>query len=205
VKTQSQLELTAGGGVETFYDAKVLGAPFKVYLKNGYQVKADSKTGKKITEILDLPGLIGEVVIARILHERKLGSEDFKFIRSALAMRSSELAEHIGVTPEHYSRCENGVKTMSVAQEKLYRLLVYLLMSVRDKEVSDKIKELKKKGPCPGEDRKAIKVISKLFLDLKVSPVHVADEELCFSFTRAACEKGASEEGDWNNLDNLAA
>ena len=120
MKHLTQRELKSAGVGGSRYDAKVLGAPFPVFLVNGFETKIDPATKKTLTEIHDLPGLLAAVVKARIFHEQKLAGPDLKFIRSALCVKSGVLAKMIGVTPEHYSRCEAGTKVMSAAQEKLH-------------------------------------------------------------------------------------
>src|SRR5690606_39098406 len=99
------------------------------------------------TEFTDLPGLIAAIVKSRVLHPRKLSGDDLKYIRSALALKSSEVAAALDLTPEHYSRCENGTKTLSSATEKFYRMFVYLEASCRDiglHEMSKGLKEMSK-------------------------------------------------------------
>jgi hypothetical protein len=104
-----------GGGspVAGHYYAESLGAPFKIYLTNGVETKVI--LGKTVTSIIDLPGLITAVVQSRVLHPRKLSGPDLKYIRSALCLKSKELAAALDLSPEHYSRLENGERTMSVA------------------------------------------------------------------------------------------
>ena len=86
----------ADGPVAQDY-GELLGTPFKVFLANGVVEKVDEKTGKVMTEITDLPGLIACILQARVLHPRKLSGDDLKFIRVALRLRSAEVAEILDV------------------------------------------------------------------------------------------------------------
>jgi len=79
---------------------ELLGAPFKVFLVNGVVEKVDEKTGKVMTEITDLPGLIACILQARVMHPRKLSGNDLKFIRGALRLRSVEVADILDISPE---------------------------------------------------------------------------------------------------------
>ena len=124
----------------------LLGTPFKVFLSNGVAVKFNKITRKEITDFTDLPGLIATIVKSRVMHPRKLSGEDLKYIRSALALKSSVVAKALDMTPEHYSRCENGTKTFSSAAEKFYRMFVYLGASCRDKDLLEKTKEERAKA-----------------------------------------------------------
>src|ERR1700738_2011503 len=122
-----QHDFKDGGPVAGHYFAKSLGAPFKVYLANGVETKIDPISGKAMTSIIDLPGLIAAVVRSRVSHPRKLAGDDLKFIRSALHLKSKGLAAALELSPEFYSRCESGHKAMSPTTEKLYRGYAYLI------------------------------------------------------------------------------
>jgi DNA-binding transcriptional regulator YiaG len=206
VEHQTQLELGKGGCVESqYYDAKVLGAPFKVYLKNGVTKTPDPVTGKTITKIEDLPGLIAAVVQARIWHKRKLSGEELKFIRSALAVKSGQLAKILDVTPEHYSRCENGSKAMSISQEKLYRMFVQVCIIRRDKDLKDAVDRVKVDPPSDEEARRSSEMFQRLFFDMKITPVFSPDDELVFEFKRGGrpdCDDCRG--GDWSDALNAA-
>ena len=116
---------------------ELIGVPFKVFLTNGVVEKVDEKTGKVMTEITDLPGLITCILQTRVLHPRKLSGDDLKFIRVALRLRSAEVADILDVSPEHYSRCETGTKTLSTSTEKFYRMRVFLQAVCKDKAIQE--------------------------------------------------------------------
>ena len=77
-----------GGPVAGHYLAKSLGAPFKVYLANGVEKKIDPISGKAMTSIVDLPGLIAAVVRSRVSHPRKLSGNGVRGDR--LGARTSD-------------------------------------------------------------------------------------------------------------------
>ncbi len=179
----------SGGPVAQDYGT-VLGTPFKVFLSNGVETKPDKKTGKMKTEIKDLPGLIASVVQSRVLHPRKLSGDDLKYIRSALGMRSNAIAEILEITPEHYSRCETGVKTLSSSVEKFYRMYAFLQAACKNKALHDCMKESDQESfeaPTPEEAEEAEEAIvafRSVFIDMKIETFHNAGEELVFSFIR---------------------
>jgi hypothetical protein len=192
-----------GSPVAGHYYAKSLGAPFKVYLSNGVKKKRDQKTGKIVTDISDLPGLIAAVVRARVLHPRKLSAPDLKFIRTALCLKSKDLAAAIDQTKEHYCRCESGQKTMSVTAEKVYRANAYLASLWRDKTLRNAVRqqqqEQEKKIP-PEKAAKALEEFQKLFLEMKINPVCDAQEELEFFFYRGCGDVPCGDdEAEWTN------
>jgi len=188
-----------------------LGAPFKVYLANGVETVVDPKTGKSYTTITDVPGLIAAVVRSRVLHPRKLSGDDLKFIRSALCIKSKSLAEIMDLSPEHYSRCESGVRTMSTTAEKVGRGYVFLMTYLKDKSVREALKENdpsenETKEINADEEKKALASLQKLFCDIKINPVCDADEELTFSFLRGRRDEESRREDKWRNeLDDQKA
>lgn len=195
--------------VADHYDAKALGAPFKVYLTDGVETKLDSVTGKPVTSITDLPGLIAAVVRSRVLHPRKLSAADLRFIRSALCMKSKKLAAAVDLTAEHYSRCEAGSKTMSITTEKVYRCYVYLLSFARNRDIRDFIEKHKNEAVPPEEGKKALAAFRKIFIEMKISPVFDPAEELEFIFSRRVRPENnpcGEDDAEWNGeADQIAA
>lgn len=181
-----------------FYDAKVLGAPFKVLLADGVRHETDPVTGKVFTEIDDLPGLIAAVVEARIFHPRKLSGAELKFIRSALALKSVKLAERLELTPEHYSRLESGSKVMPAVTEKMYRMSVFMLVISRDTAVAEVASKLPKSELTPENAAKAFGRMKEFFTSLKISPLHSANDDLELVFRRRCpTEICPCEDGEW--------
>jgi hypothetical protein len=203
----------AGGPVAGHYLADKLGAPFKVYLASGVLRAPDPVSGKITTDITDLPGLIAAVVRSRVLHSRKLSGADLRFIRQGLCLKSKTLAAAVDLTPEHYSRCETGQKTMSAATEKVYRCYTCLLTFARDQEVQHMIREQRagKAKPVSTETgQKALAAFQKLFFEMEINPVYDPDEELEFTFWRrcpghSPCGDDDDAEWDVDDVDPIAA
>jgi len=197
---QMQHDFVAGPVAKDY--GKLLGTPFKVFLVNGVSEKPDADTGKLMTEIVDLPGLIASILQARILHPRKLSGADLKFIRSALGMRSAELAEALEVSPEHYSRCEAGVKTLSTSSEKFLRMYVFLNAILKDLDFRKEITKRKRQRREDGnkeEAKKALAVFKKVFLDMKIQNIFQAGDDLEFSFKRKEHKEDhpCEDDGEW--------
>lgn len=181
---------TGSHGAAGHYSADELGAPFKVYLEKGYKV--ERRLGDEFVTITDLPGLIAAVVQTRVMHPRKLSGEELKFIRTALRIKSKEVADLIDLSPEHYSRCESGEKTLSPNTEKAYRVIVYLHSFVKDRAVQEVLNLKTLPEPheiSSGQAKEALTAFMKVFMEMKIKPVAPADEKLEFWFTRRSPNK----------------
>lgn len=196
-----------GSPVQQDY-SKILGTPFKVLLSNGVSVTSNEITKKTITEITDLPGLIAAIVCVRALHPRKLSGDDLKYIRSALGLRSNEVAKSLDMSSEHYSRCETGAKTLSSSAEKLYRMFVFLQAACKNKELQDKLAQSRKSADKPAKDenpekaKKAIAAFRKIFFEMKIENIYPVGEEIGFSFSRRespdeCCADDGDGDGKW--------
>jgi len=187
-----QHDFVSSSPVAGHYYAKSLGAPFKVYLADGFEIKIDPISKKEQPAITDLPGLIAAVVRTRVLHDRKLSGDDLKFIRSALRVKSKVLAEAVDMTPENYSRCESGLRTMSITAEKVYRAWVFLMSVLNDRNVQDEIsnrsslenQDASAKRARAAKLEKAYGAYLKIFMKMKISPVCDSEEDLVFVFSR---------------------
>ncbi len=92
--------------VEPRYEVDTLGAPFKVCVLDCVTKKVDPTTGKTLTNIPNLVGLIKAVVRSRVTHPRKLNGQEIKFIRNALGIKAVVIADFFEMSAEHLSRCE---------------------------------------------------------------------------------------------------
>ncbi|WP_147385677.1 hypothetical protein [Oleomonas cavernae] len=186
---QMQSDTACGPVVDRDY-SEVLGTPFKVILANGVTEYFDSHSKKMKMEIKDVPGLIAAIVQSRAVHPRKLSGDDLKFIRSALHMKSWEVASAVELSAEHYSRCEAGVKIMSSDKEKFYRMFVFLASWYKDKGAkrisAKKILETTQDPSSHHEASEAISAFGKIFFGLKLNSVYPVDEELVLHFYRNA-------------------
>jgi transcriptional regulator with XRE-family HTH domain len=120
------------------YEADMLGAPFRVILENAVREEWCSSCNTKLkTTIPDLDGLLRAVARTRALCPRKLIGAEIKFFRHAMGWKGKKLAESLGLSPEHLSRCEHGTKQLSVSVEKWLR--VFVLYKMVSKEVRERV------------------------------------------------------------------
>ena len=184
---------------------ELIGVPFKVFLSGGVVEKVDEKTGKVMTEITDLPGLIACVLQARVLHPRKLSGEELKFIRVALRLKSAEVAEDIlDVSPEHYSRCETGTKTLSTSTEKFYRMRIFLQAGSKHMAVQELKERMQKENAeiDPEEVKEAFEAFQSVFFDMKIKNIFPVGDELAFSFIHRRDDRSrrarGRDDGKWH-------
>jgi DNA-binding transcriptional regulator YiaG len=169
-----------------------------------------------------MAGLLKEVALARSLCERKFSPTDIKFVRKAVGLRANELSALLGVSAEHLSRCENGDRALSVAAEKLLRVIIlkrrYDYSGLREKlvhylerdkislEVGRKLKDFLTRY------NEAISELEKAIFEPKIDIVHDADEELCFELslmspedTLANDNRSQEDEGEWQRSRSCLA
>ena len=173
------------------FEAKDLGAPFKVILNDSVKVTFNEATGEAVSyKIPDLDGLLCTIVTTRLLHPRKLSGADMKFVRKSLGLKQKELGVKLDMTVEHLSRCENDALVMSPGSEKLFRIFAL--------KTALKIHKMK---ACETKT-KLDDALDKLFDAIKpVSVFDVADPlELSFHRSRHVDESGdhGSGEGQWD-------
>ncbi|RYZ79133.1 MAG: helix-turn-helix domain-containing protein [Proteobacteria bacterium] len=101
-----------------------IGAPFKVKLLDSVVQKVSPSGEILETYIPNLDGLLKEIAFSRALDSRKMSPEELKFVRKAVGLKAIDLAEMLGISPEHVSRCEKGDRTLSPAAEKLLRVII---------------------------------------------------------------------------------
>jgi len=184
---------------------KVIGTPFKVFLSNGVEEKLDKTTGKVMTDIIDLPGLIAAILRSRVLHPRKLSGNDLKFIRSALHMRSVDVAAVLDITPEHYSRCEAGTKTLSASGERHYRMHVYLESLFKHAVVQEHLSRNQEAKDIDSTDlekaKETLEAFRKIFSEMKIQHIFDAEDELSFSFCRGPSRRAGEKDADCGKDD----
>jgi transcriptional regulator with XRE-family HTH domain len=174
------------------YEIDTLGAPFKVTLLECVVFSVDPKTGDEKINVPDVAGLIGAVVRARVSHPRKLNGKEVRFVRNALGLKANQLAKFLGMTPEHFSRCEAGSKVMAILTEKMFRLFAYLATYFPDpQDMLAKILDGETNLVPPGLEQKPTKkyeVMAKKFMEqflmIKIQAVFDPREELNFEFSR---------------------
>jgi transcriptional regulator with XRE-family HTH domain len=188
------------------YDVDTLGAPFKVTLLGGVTFGVDKQTGEETVLIPDLAGLISAVIQRRVRHTRKLSGKEIKFIRNALGVKAKLLADFLGVSAEHLSRCEAGAKAMSEASEKLFRFFAFLATFVEDPEdILTRNTENVAMKPRAQKDQDLQNKFVQMFLTMKIVSVFSPTDELHFEFVRRCADKGDDEpcsehdEGEWSD------
>lgn len=196
--------------VQDGYTLDTLGAPFRVVLYDGFDLKVDPKTGEEVVNVIDMIGLIGAVVRARVEHPRKLSGEEIKFVRDAVGVKAKVLSEFLGMSPEHLSRCENGSKVMSVPFEKLFRVSTWAATLLKEpadafilpteEQMAEVKNELK-----DGAAKQLNNLFSSLF-SIKIDPVYpVSDEPLTFEFRRTKlANEGAGDDDNWSPESHAA-
>jgi hypothetical protein len=206
MKAMTRHEQNFGVRAVPRYDLDTLGAPFKVTLIDGVILKTEGK--KEIVEIPDLGGLINTVVRVRVCHLRKLTGQEIKFVRRALGLRSKDVAKFLGMSLEHYSRCESEAKVMSATNEKFFRLFAFVATHTRNPSESlsqaDDPTALKENIAEPDQ---MLEGLFKLFFRMKIKPVFNPDEKLHFEFVwRARSEPvGEPDDGVWEEEPARAA
>lgn len=177
------------------YDADILGAPFKVLLHDAVKVEVCITCGTVLnTAIPDPEGLLYAISFSRALHTRKLVGAEVKFMRHVMGWKGKKLAEELGITPEHLSRCENGHAVMSPPTEKLFRLYSILL----PKEISEPRAEAKVRAML----QDAVDDLIKAMNGFKIEATWGTNEPLVFHFQRCRLtqtgEEGpGSDDGKW--------
>ena len=164
------------------YEANDLGVPFKVILLNSVRQLIDGKTGEVDQVIIpNLRGLIKCIAITRILNSRKLSGGEIRFVRKAFKLPSKHVAEMIGVTPEHLSRCESEERLLSAGAEKCLRVSIFLEQFKIFEELDalcEKDSNLERKL---SDVREAIKKIGNIIREMKISAAFEASP-LVFKF-----------------------
>ena len=111
------------------YNADLLGAPFKIVLLDSVTEEFCSDTGKKLKTIIpDMNGLLRKAAFYRAIMPRKLVGDEIKFLRNAISYKAKQMADALEMTPEHYSRVENGTKRLMPDTEKLLRVIAITKM-----------------------------------------------------------------------------
>lgn len=168
-----------------------LGAPFKVILFDSVEQELSADGEVLETIIPNLDGLLKEVAFARSLDPRKFSPADIKFVRTAVGLKAVDLAELLGVTPEHVSRCEKGDRVLSVAAEKLLRVIILkrrhnpaelanCFFSILENEELSPSKR-KRILALTEKYKKTIEEIETAIFDSRIQTVFSV-EDLCFEF-----------------------
>ncbi len=182
------------------YDATaLLNAPFTVWLVNSAKAVLDEAGALTDLVIPDPDGLNKAVAQSRVLHPHKLTGPDIKFLRSALGMKSKDLAAVLAVTPEHMSRSEAGDKVLSPQTEMLLRIYTFvktLPFTPKKRAAAEKVAEQ----------------VGDVFSSLSIKAAHPIEDKMVLYFERRSripvgeLEHGDDDKGCWEEPSkNIAA
>lgn len=106
------------------------GFGFPVTLINAVSVCICEKCGEAEYTVPNLPGLMAAVAVQRVMLPYKFTGTDIRFVRKAIGdnVSSAQLARHLAVTPETFSRWENDKLVISPTTEKLLRIVVGFML-----------------------------------------------------------------------------
>lgn len=201
------------------YVADGLGAPFGIVLCNAVKQEIDPRTHEVLaTFIPNKTDLLKEAALARALCDRKLSGDEIKFLRKAINLKALELADLLGISAEHLSRCENGDRVLSNSAEKLFRVII-LKRRYDRLEIADKIIErLSDTSIDPNRIshlkdllayyRECVRDLEVAIFDSRIQAVFDLDDRLWFSFGlwQLGVEGGQQPEDDqWRRRCTLAA
>jgi DNA-binding transcriptional regulator YiaG len=192
------------------YLAENLGAPFKVILVDSVRQIVNKKT-REVTQTIipNQRGLLQQIALARICIPRKLSGQEIKFIRKAILIRATVLADQIGVSPEHLSRCEAGERVLSVGTEKCLRISVLLehFKLPNDAEDVAQENEITRKKLIMFES--AMSRMTSIIKEMNIPAVHKANNEICLYFKAVSRSEpnlfNDEMDGDWEDVKLLAA
>lgn len=189
------------------FDADDLGIPFKVKLIDSVSQIINPEDGDVLKTIIpNVPGLLCSVAMARILEPRKLSGPELKFVRKVFRVPAKKLAERIGVSPEHLSRCEASDRVLSVGAEKCLRISLFLDNFKLPKDiVTDECEDEKVKAFAQ-KYTSAVKRIEEILDDMKITSAHPVEDELILAFqTQRVTEDLFSDDpqASWHSNENV--
>jgi len=112
----------------------------------------------------DVIALEAAMAVARVTVSTKLSGKEIRFLRRALGIKAIDLAKFLDITPETFSRWENGAIPISTNAERILRLRI--------------IHALRENAPgVPAKDED--------ILNMSFSPVRSSTEPTTLIFERA--------------------
>jgi len=93
-----------------------------VYLV-GVEYRVERESGLQSADIPCLPALLDALAKALVEKRAPLTADELRFLRKRLQIASKEFAVYVGLTPEQYSRLENGAATITPMADRVVRLL----------------------------------------------------------------------------------
>ena len=127
--------------------------------------------GETGTIVPDVEELRAAVAMARVTLAVKLTGDEIRALRKAIGMRGNALADFLDVTPETYSRWENGKEPISKNAERILRLRVFQALRSQVKGVMAKSEEI---------------------LELKIAPMRLVTKPFALVFQRIRSPDGGN-------------
>src|SRR5262249_34268170 len=124
----------------------------------------------------DVMALEAAMAVARVTVSTKLSGEEIRFLRKALGMKAVDLAKFLDVTPETFSRWENGAIPISTNAERILRLRVVHALRLKTPGV-----------PAKDED----------ILSMSFTPIRSSTEPTTLIFKRALVLSDESSREVW--------
>lgn len=103
----------------------------RVRLINSVIQQSCDSCGEAEVIIPNLPGLIGAAAAALVTLDFKLNGREIRFLRKVIDLPAKEFAKKLEVRPETVSRWETGQEVIGPSSEKLLRIIVGLVLSLR--------------------------------------------------------------------------
>jgi len=107
-----------------------------VYLV-GVEYRVERETAMQSADIPCLPGLLDALAKALVEKRAPLTADELRFLRKRLQVASKEFAQYVGLTPEQYSRLENGAATITPMADRVVRLLYAALAKLPAEETAE--------------------------------------------------------------------
>jgi len=158
------------------HEETLMGLPV-VLLNAAIQVEHGGEVGVVVP---DVAALEPAMALARVTVPTKLSGKEILFLRKALGLKAVDLAKFLDVTPETFSRWENGAVPISTNPERILRLRVMHAL----------------RGRAPGVPAK-----DEDILNLSFSPVRSAAAPVTLVFERARVVKDGRSQEVWCFLE----
>jgi DNA-binding transcriptional regulator YiaG len=118
--------------------------------------------GETYTDLLQIDKIHQSISQEICGKTERLTSEELRFLRKELQLKSVDFARMLSVSPEHLSRLENGQKDISEITDKFVRMLYLAYQSEHFKKVVHKgiLQSMRLVRPKAGKKKGPIKIIN---------------------------------------------
>ncbi len=153
-----------------YQDDGLVGLPNVVVLNAARQYTCEECGTDNGISVPDIKGLEAAVAVTRVMIPVKLTGREIRFLRTALGLKATELAERLGIggAGEKISRWENEKVPISSRDEKMLRILAGHELSERAKAIEfDETKIFAMKIPAIVEAPR--KEVEMKFIRIRIS------------------------------------